>query len=75
MQWNDTAGLDLHMAKAEAALRQAIRLTPNDPGPHNTLAQLLRAKGDDAGSRAAFAEGAKAKEKKEIELGKMLQKN
>ena len=31
-------------------------------------------KGDEAGSRAAFAEGAKAKQKKEADLGKMLQK-
>ena len=59
---------------AEAALREAIRLLPGDPGPYNTLGQVLRAKGDDAGSRAAFAEGAKAKQKKETELGTMLQK-
>ena len=63
------------LAGAEAALREAIRLSPADPGPYNTLAQVLRLKGDDAGSRAAFAEGAKAKSKKEAELGKMLQKD
>ena len=33
----------------------AIRLTPADPGPYNTLGQVLRLKGDEAGSRAAFA--------------------
>jgi Flp pilus assembly protein TadD len=59
---------------AEAALRQAVRLAPDDPGPWNTLAQVLRARGDEAGSRAAFAAGAKAKQKKETELGRMLQK-
>jgi Flp pilus assembly protein TadD len=62
------------LAGAEEALREAIRLNPADPGPYNTLAQVLRARGDDTGSRAAFAEGAKAKQKKEAELGKMLQK-
>jgi len=59
---------------AEAALRAAIRLNPGDPGPYNTLGQVLKLKGDDAGSRDAFAEGAKVKQRKEAELGKMLQK-
>ena len=59
---------------AEPALRTAIRLDPGNPGPYNTLGQLLRKKGDAEGSRQAFAEGSRAKEKKEMELGKMLQK-
>ena len=42
--------------------------------PYNTLAQLLRQKGDLEASRVVFAEGAKAKQKKEADLGKMLQK-
>ncbi|HXK02482.1 MAG TPA: tetratricopeptide repeat protein, partial [Verrucomicrobiae bacterium] len=59
---------------AESALRSAIRFEPDNPGPYNTLAQLLRQKGDVEGSRAVFEEGAKAKQKKEAELGRMLQK-
>jgi Tfp pilus assembly protein PilF len=59
---------------AETALREAIRFDPANPGPYNTLAQLLRQKGDLDASRAVFEEGAKAKQKKEAELGKMLQK-
>ena len=59
---------------AETALRAAIRYDPANPGPYNTLAQLLRQKGDIEASRTVFAEGAKAKQKKEAELGKMLQK-
>ena len=55
-------------------LRAAIRYDPANPGPYNTLAQVLRQKGDLAGSRAAFEEGAKAKTRKDAELGKMLQK-
>jgi hypothetical protein len=35
---------------------------------------LLRQKGDIETSRAVFEEGAKAKQKKEAELGRMLQK-
>ncbi len=60
--------------RAEAALRSAIRFAPDDPGPYNTLGQLLRQKGDIAGSQAAFAEGSRAKRAKEAELGRMLQK-
>jgi Flp pilus assembly protein TadD len=59
---------------AETALRAAIRYDPANPGPYNTLAQLLRQKGDIETSRAVFEEGAKAKQKKEAELGRMLQK-
>jgi Flp pilus assembly protein TadD len=59
---------------AEPALRKAILLDPANPGPYNTLGQLLRQKGDVEGSRKAFAEGARMKEKKEAELGKMLQR-
>ena len=60
--------------RAESALRTAIRFAPEDPGPYNTLGQLLRQKGDVAGSQAAFAQGARAKQAKEAQLGKMLQK-
>jgi hypothetical protein len=35
---------------------------------------LLRQRGDTEGSRKVFEEGAKAKLKKEADLGKMLQK-
>ena len=49
---------------AETALRTAIRFDPANPGPYNTLGQLLRQKGDVEGSRKAFEEGAKAKQKK-----------
>jgi Flp pilus assembly protein TadD len=59
---------------AEAALRSAIRLDPANPGPYNTLGQVLRQKGDVEGSRQAFASGAKVMEKKDAELGRMLQK-
>jgi len=59
---------------AETALRQAIRYDADNPGPYNTLAQLLRQKGDLEASRAVFAQGASAKQKKDAELGKMLQK-
>ena len=62
------------LAGAETALRAAIRLNPADPGPYNTLGQVLQLKGDQAASKEAFAEGAKVKERKEAELGKMLQK-
>ena len=62
-----------HLAAAESALRSAIRLDPGNPGPYNTLGQVLRQKGDVEASRQAFAEGARAKQKKETELGKMLQ--
>jgi Flp pilus assembly protein TadD len=58
---------------AETALRAAIRYDPDNPGPYNTLGQLLRQKGDDEGSRKAFADGSRVKQKKEAELGKMLQ--
>ena len=59
-------------APAEEALRNAIRLTPADPGPYNTLGQLLRQKGDLEGSKRMFAEGARVKQAKETELGIML---
>jgi Flp pilus assembly protein TadD len=59
-------------APAEEALRTAIRLDPANPGPYNTLALLLRQKGDIEGSKRLFAEGARAKQAKENELGVML---
>jgi Flp pilus assembly protein TadD len=62
------------LAESETALRAAIKFDPNNPGPYNTLGQLLRQKGDMERSRKAFEEGAKVKQKKEAELGKMLQK-
>ena len=57
---------------AVTALREAIRLNPNDPGPYNTLGQALRQKGDAAGSQAAFAEGARAKARKDTEQAQMM---
>ena len=62
------------LAAAETALRTAIELEPANPGPYNTLAQLLRQKGDIAVSGRGIEESAKAQQKKEAELGKMLQK-
>ena len=59
---------------AESALQSAIRLDPANPGPYNTLGEVLKRKGDIEGSRQAFAAGARAIEKKNRELGKMLQK-
>jgi Tfp pilus assembly protein PilF len=59
---------------AEEALRTAIRLDPANPGAYNTLAQVLRKKGDIEGSKRMFAEGAKVKAAKEAELGTMLQR-
>jgi cytochrome c-type biogenesis protein CcmH/NrfG len=54
------------------ALREAIRLSPDDPGPYNTVGQILRAQGDVEGSKKAFAEGARIKSKKEAEQAEML---
>jgi protein O-GlcNAc transferase len=59
---------------AQSALQSAIRLDPANPGPYNTLGEVLKRKGDIEGSRKAFATGAQAIEKKNRELGKMLQK-
>jgi len=53
-------------------LRKAILLNPANPGPYNTLAQVLRQKGDIEGSKAAFAEGAKAKAKIDARSVEML---
>jgi len=55
-------------------LRTAIRLDPANPGPYNTLGQILRQKGDIEGSKQMFAEGARAKQQIEAELGIMLQR-
>ncbi len=55
-----------------AALREAIRLDSSDPGPYNTLAQVLRLQGDIEGSKQAFAEGALKKSKKEAEQADIL---
>jgi hypothetical protein len=57
---------------ALGALRESIRLNADDPGPHNTIGQILRAKGDLEGSKKAFAEGARIKSRKEAEQAKML---
>jgi cytochrome c-type biogenesis protein CcmH/NrfG len=59
---------------AASALRTAIRLDPDNPGPYNTLGQVLQQKGEPEASRQAFQEGSRAKQKKDAELGKMLQK-
>jgi Flp pilus assembly protein TadD len=62
------------LSGAESALREAIRLRPDDPGPFNTLGQLLRQKGDIPGSKAAFAEGALAKKRLEDSQVELLNK-
>jgi Flp pilus assembly protein TadD len=49
-------------------LREAIRLDPTTPGPWNTIAQILRIKGDNAGSEQAFAKGTELKRIKEAQL-------
>lgn len=59
------------LAAAEA-LRAASRLEPADSGPYNTLALILRQRGDIEGSKQMFAEGARRKQAKEKELGIML---
>jgi Flp pilus assembly protein TadD len=54
-------------------LKEAIRLDPTTPGPFNTLGQILRIKGDKAGSEEAFATGAKLKREKDAELTNNLE--
>ena len=49
---------------AVPALKSAIRLNPDTPGPFTLLGQILRAKGDAEGSRQAFAEAARIKKRK-----------
>jgi Flp pilus assembly protein TadD len=60
---------------AKAALREAIRLNPNTPGPYNTLGQILRAQGDVEGSKAAFAEAARIQKLRESEQAAMFNVN
>jgi Flp pilus assembly protein TadD len=60
---------------ARQALLEAIRLNPDTPGPFNMLGQILRVKGDDEGSRAMFAEGAKVKARKEAEQKAMFDRS
>jgi Flp pilus assembly protein TadD len=62
---------DLDAAVPE--LRAAIKLDPSTPGPYNTLAQILRIKGDKAGSDEAFAIGAKLKREKDAQLTNSLE--
>jgi Flp pilus assembly protein TadD len=52
---------------AATALREAIRLDPSSPGPYNTLGQILRLQGDLSGSKTAFADGARARQRREAE--------
>jgi len=54
-------------------LKEAIRLDPTTPGPFNTLGQILRIKGDKAGSEEMFAQGAKLKKEKDAELTNNLE--
>jgi len=58
--------------KAIAELKEAIRLDPSTPGPYNTLGQILRIKGDKAGSEEMFATGARLKREKESQLANTL---
>lgn len=61
-------------AAAELALRTAIRLDPANPGPYNTLAQIMRQKGDVEESKRLFAEGERVKRSKEAELGVRMER-
>ena len=54
-------------------LREAIRLDASSPGPYNTIGQILRQKGDKAGSAEAFATGARLKREKESVLANTLE--
>ena len=45
---------------------------PQDPGPYNTLAQILRQTGELDESKRLFAEGARIKQAKEAEMGSQL---
>ena len=54
-------------------LKEAIRLDPTTPGPFNTLGQILRIKGDKAGSDETFATGARLKREKDAELTNSLE--
>ena len=54
-------------------LQEAIRLDPSTPGPFNTLGQILRIKGDKAGSEEMFATGARLKKEKDMELANSLE--
>ena len=60
------------MNGALKALREAARLLPEDPGPSNMIGQILRMQGDLEGSKQAFAEGARIKQKKEAEQSERL---
>ena len=62
------------MAEAAKALERPSGLDPENPGPYNTLGQLLRITGDGEGSKAAFEAGAKAKARKEAEQADLLKK-
>jgi tetratricopeptide (TPR) repeat protein len=53
-------------------LHEAMRLDPTTPGPYNTLAQILRAKGDQKGAAEAFATGARLKKEKDAQLANNL---
>jgi Flp pilus assembly protein TadD len=62
------------LIKALAALRESVRLDPRNPGPHNTIAQILRAQGDLEGSRKAFEEAAQLKAAREAEQARTFRK-
>jgi predicted Zn-dependent protease len=64
---------DGHPEDAIPELKEAIHLDPANPGPWNTLGQILRVKGDKEGSAQAFAEGARIKREKEGELANTLE--
>ena len=61
------------LVAAVPVLQESIRQNPNDPGPYNTLAQILRQQGDLEGSKKLFAEGARAKASKDRESVELLQ--
>ncbi|MDQ1470524.1 MAG: protein O-GlcNAc transferase, partial [Bryobacterales bacterium] len=59
---------------ASQALRKAISLEDSDPGPHNTLALMLRQRGDAEGAKAEFARAAELKAAAEKRQAEMLRR-
>ena len=56
-------------------LQEAIRLDPGAPGPYTVIGQILRAQGDLEGQKAAFAEAARVKAKREAEQKTMFDRS
>jgi len=58
--------------EAMDALRKSIAIDGATSGPYNTLALLLRQKGDSAGAKSAFAKAAEIKRAAEQKQANML---